>query len=165
MIEMHNIYPLLLVLFFFSLTLILDKIFWHSGFKFSSDNLIYEQINHISNGSGYLGHETQSLVKSASVRTIITPHQYNKYPFLIPPESWQISKAGMRFRHFFHGSGSAEKKFRIQPEIETKKKIYLYFRQVGISFEVITHHFMLEFVDSDLYFINPLLQVGSGPVE
>ena len=31
---------------------------------------------------------------------------------------------------FFHGSGtgSAEKKFRIRPEIEMKKKIYSYFR-------------------------------------
>ena len=38
--------------------------------------------------------------------------------------------AGMWIRHFFHGfgSGSAEKKFRIRPEIEKKKKIYLYFR-------------------------------------
>ena len=40
---------------------------------------------------------------------------------------------------------------------------------MGIKFDIITHHFMLEFVDSDLYFvqdknnfINPLLQVGSG---
>ena len=37
---------------------------------------------------------------------------------------------------------------------------------------MITHHFMLEFVNSDLYFVqdknnfkNPLLQVGSGSVE
>ena len=43
---------------------------------------------------------------------------------------------------------------------------------MGIKFDIITHHFMLEFVDSDLYFvqdknnfINPLLQVGSGSVE
>jgi len=43
---------------------------------------------------------------------------------------------------------------------------------VGIKFDIITHHFMLEFVDYDLYFvqdendlINPLLQVGSGSVE
>ena len=49
-----------------------------------------------------------------------------------------------------------------------KKEIYLYFRLVGIKFDIITHHFMLEFVDTDLYFvkdennfINPLLQVGS----
>ena len=87
----------------------------------------------------------------------------------------------MRIRIFFHGSGSgsgsAEKKIwiririrlRIRPEIEMKKKIFLYFRQVGIKFDIITHQFMLEFVDSDLYFvqdkndfINPLLQVGSG---
>ena len=75
---------------------------------------------------------------------------------------------------FFHGSGSAGKKIRIRirSEIEMKKKIYLYFRKVGIKFDIITHHFMLEFVDSDLYFvqnrnhlINPLLQVGSGSVE
>ena len=39
-------------------------------------------------------------------------------------------------------------------------------------FDIITHPFMLEFVDSGLYlvqdannFINPLLQVGSGSVE
>ena len=42
-----------------------------------------------------------------------------------------------------------------------------------MKFDIINHHFMLEFVDSDLYFvikindnknnfINPLLQVGSG---
>ena len=43
---------------------------------------------------------------------------------------------------------------------------------MGIKFDIITHHFMLEFVDSDLYFvqdknnfINPLLQVGSGSAE
>ena len=45
---------------------------------------------------------------------------------------------------------------------------------MGTKFDIITHHFMLEFVDSDLYFvqdknnyINPLLQVGfgSGSVE
>ena len=42
-------------------------------------------------------------------------------------------------------------------------------RKVGIKFDIIIHHFMLAFVDSDLYFvqdlnnfINPLLQVGSG---
>ena len=41
-----------------------------------------------------------------------------------------VEAAGMRIRHFSHGSGSgsAEKKFRIRPEIEMKKKIYLYFR-------------------------------------
>ena len=40
---------------------------------------------------------------------------------------------------------------------------------MGIKFDIITYHFMLQFVDSDLYFvqdknnfINPLLQVGSG---
>ena len=40
---------------------------------------------------------------------------------------------------------------------------------MGTKFDIITHHFMIEFVDSDLYivqdknnFINPLLQVGSG---
>ena len=83
---------------------------------------------------------------------------------------------------FFSGFGSAGKIFRfrirtrirlrVRPEIEMKKKIYLYFRKVGIKFDIITHHFMLEFVDSDLYFvqdkdnfINPLLQVGSGSVE
>ena len=40
---------------------------------------------------------------------------------------------------------------------------------MGIKFDIITHHFMLEFVDYDLYFvqdennfINPLLQVGMG---
>ena len=40
---------------------------------------------------------------------------------------------------------------------------------MGTKFDIITHHFVLEFVDSDLYFvqdknnfINPLLQVGSG---
>ena len=40
---------------------------------------------------------------------------------------------------------------------------------MGIKFDIITHQFMLEFVDSDLYFvqaknnfINSLLQVGSG---
>ena len=50
-----------------------------------------------------------------------------------------------------------------------KKKIYLYFRKVGIKFDIINHHFLLEFVDSGLYlfkmkknFITPLLQVGSG---
>ena len=39
---------------------------------------------------------------------------------------------------------------------------------MGIKFDIITHQFMLEFVDSDLYFvqdknnfINPLLQIGS----
>ena len=60
-------------------------------------------------------------------------------------------------------------RLRIRPEIEMKKKIFLYFSQVGIKFDIITHHFMLEFVDSDLYFVqdknnfmNPLLQVGSG---
>ena len=38
-----------------------------------------------------------------------------------------------------------------------------------MKFDILNHHFMLEFVDSDLYFvqdknnfINPLLQVGSG---
>ena len=43
---------------------------------------------------------------------------------------------------------------------------------MGTKFDIITHHFMLEFVDSDLYFvqdennfINPLLQVESGSVE
>ena len=53
-----------------------------------------------------------------------------------------------------------------------KKKIYLYFRQVGIKFDLINHYFKLEFVDSGLYFvqdendfINPLLQVGSGSNE
>ena len=53
-----------------------------------------------------------------------------------------------------------------------KKKIYLYFREVGIRFDIIYHHFMLEFVNSGLYFvqdgnnlINPLLQVGSGSNE
>ena len=40
-----------------------------------------------------------------------------------------------------------------RPEIEMKKKIYLYFRQVGIKFYIINHHFMLAFVDSDLYFV------------
>ena len=34
-----------------------------------------------------------------------------------------------------------------------KKKIYLYFRWVGITFDIINHHFMLEFVDSGLYFV------------
>ena len=50
-----------------------------------------------------------------------------------------------------------------------KKKIYLYFRWVGIEFDIINHHFKLEFVDSSFHFvqgeinfINPLLQVGSG---
>ena len=50
-----------------------------------------------------------------------------------------------------------------------KKKMYLYLRQVGIKFDIINHHFMLEFVDSGLYFVhdkndfkNPLLLVGSG---
>ena len=52
------------------------------------------------------------------------------------------------------------------------KKKYSYFRQVGIKFDIINHHFMLEFVDSGLYFvqdennfINPLLEVGSGSVK
>ena len=43
---------------------------------------------------------------------------------------------------------------------------------MGTKFDIITHHFMLVFVVSDLYFvqdinnfINPLLQVGSGSVE
>ena len=43
---------------------------------------------------------------------------------------------------------------------------------VGIKFDIITHHFMLEFVDSGLYFVQdqnnfiyPLLQVGSGSDE
>ena len=43
--------------------------------------------------------------------------------------------------------------------------MYLYFRQVGIKLDIITHNFMLEFVISDQdknNFINPLLQVGSG---
>ena len=70
------------------------------------------------------------------------------------------------------------KKFRIRnrPDIEMKKNIYIYIRYVGIKFDIITHHFLLEFVDSDLYFIqdknffiNSLLQVesgsGSGSVE
>ena len=50
-----------------------------------------------------------------------------------------------------------------------KKKIYLYFRQVGINFDIINHNFMLEFVGPGLYFvqdeknfINTLLRVGSG---
>ena len=50
-----------------------------------------------------------------------------------------------------------------------KKKIYLYYRYVGIKFDLINHHFKLEVVYSGLYFvqdeysfINPLLQVGSG---
>ena len=83
----------------------------------------------------------------------------------------------MRIRFFSHesGSGSAGKEVRIQiqirirPEIEMKIKIYLYFRKVGIKFDIIINHFMLEVDDSDLYFvqdknnfINPLLQVGSG---
>ena len=40
-----------------------------------------------------------------------------------------------------------------------------------MKFDIITHHFKLEFVDSDFYFvqdknnfINPFLQVGSGSV-
>ena len=43
---------------------------------------------------------------------------------------------------------------------------------MGTKFDIITHNFMLKFVDSDLYFIqdknnfiNTLLQVGSGSVE
>ena len=72
--------------------------------------------------------------------------------------------SGMRIRNFF-----PRIRIRIRPEIEMKKKLFLYFRQVGIKFDIITHHFMLEFVDSDVYFIqdknnfiNSLLQVGSG---
>ena len=49
------------------------------------------------------------------------------------------------------------------------KKIFLYFRQLGIKFDLISHHFQLDLDDSGLYFvqdknnfINPLLQVGSG---
>ena len=45
----------------------------------------------------------------------------------------------------------------------------IYTPEVSIKLDIINHHFMLEFVDSDLYFgqdknnfINPLLQVGSG---
>ena len=84
------------------------------------------------------------------------------------------------------GSGSGfDKKYQIQraknqrirPDLSTvcpvssemKKKIDSHFRWVGINFDIINHHFMLEFVDSDLYsvqdeinFINPLVQVGSG---
>ena len=86
----------------------------------------------------------------------------------------------MRIRNFFPRIrirlSADEKKFRIRlrirPEIVMKKKIYLYFSKVGIKFDIITHHFMLEFVDSDLDFvqdknnlINPLLQVGSSSVE
>ena len=62
----------------------------------------------------------------------------------------------MRTRHFFHGSGSGSAgkifrirvRLRIRPEIEMKKKIYLYFRWVGIQFDIINHHFMLEIVDT-----------------
>ena len=48
-----------------------------------------------------------------------------------------------------------------------KKKIYLYFRLVGIEVDLINYHFKLEFVNYGLYFvqddfINPSLQVGSG---
>ena len=49
-----------------------------------------------------------------------------------------------------------------------EKKIYLYFRQVRIKFDLINHDFQLELVDSGLYFIQdennfiyPLLQAGS----
>ena len=37
--------------------------------------------------------------------------------------------------------------------IRNEKKIYLYFRYVGIKFNLINHHFKLEFVDSGLYFV------------
>ena len=34
-----------------------------------------------------------------------------------------------------------------------KKKIYSYFRFVGIKFDIINHPFMPEFVDSGLHFV------------
>ena len=87
-----------------------------------------------------------------------------------------MKKAGMRSDIFFHGSGSGSAgkifRIRIRPEIEMKKKIYLYFRWVGIKFDILNHHFKIEFIDSGLYFvqgendfINPLLQVASGSNE
>ena len=33
------------------------------------------------------------------------------------------------------------------------EKMYLYFRKVGIKFDLINHGFKLEFVDSGFYFI------------
>ena len=48
-----------------------------------------------------------------------------------------------------------------------KKKIYAYFKWVGIKLDIINHNSILDFVDSGSYFvqdenncINPLLQVG-----
>ena len=68
------------------------------------------------------------------------------------------------------GSGSAEKKIWIQ--LHEMKIKYIFIFKVGIKFDLINHHFKLEFVDSGLYFvqdencsINPLLQVGFGSNE
>ena len=59
-----------------------------------------------------------------------------------------MRKPGMRIRHFFPRIRLSWKIFRIRPEIEMKTKIYSYFRMLGIKFDIINHHFMLEFVDS-----------------
>ena len=37
--------------------------------------------------------------------------------------------------------------------IRNEKKIYLYFRYVGIKFNLLNYHFKLEFVESGLYFV------------
>ena len=64
-----------------------------------------------------------------------------------------------------------EKKSGSDLDSKWRKKIFI-FVQVGKKFDLINHHFKLEFVDSGLYFvqdennfINPLLQVGSGSNE
>ena len=62
----------------------------------------------------------------------------------VPEVKWR--KPGMRIRHFFPW-------IRIRPEIDMKKKMCLYLRYVGIKFDIINHHFMLETVDSGLYFV------------
>ena len=61
---------------------------------------------------------------------------------------------------FFHGSGSgsAEKKIqiRIWPEIEMKKKMYLYFSKVGIKFDIMNLLTDLYFVQDKNNFINKI---------
>ena len=66
-------------------------------------------------------------------------------------------------------SGSAEKKKSGSGSDLNSKNIYLYFRYVGIKFDLINHNFKLKFKLILLYilfhennFIYPLLRVGSG---
>ena len=51
--------------------------------------------------------------------------------------------------------------------IRNEEKVYLYLRKVGINFDLINHHFKLEFVDSGLYFVldkNDFISVVTGRI-